>query len=117
MIFSVASTSANCHCMLRHRVLLPYMPQQRRACGDEFEQRQACPSRLLFLCSVLAQVHRARIEARAEGEASAEERFAAALAHERAELDKQARSLLSAYGTWLPCPRLRVQSVCAVGSE
>ncbi len=41
----------------------------------------------------------ARAEARAE-EAAAEEQFVAALALERAELDKQARSLLCMCGTW-----------------
>ncbi len=40
----------------------------------------------------------ARAEARAE-EAAAEEQFVAALALERAELDKQARSLLCMCGT------------------
>jgi len=39
-------------------------------------------------------VHQARIEGRAEAEAAAAERGTAALAHERAERDKQARSSL-----------------------
>jgi len=38
-------------------------------------------------------VHQACIEARAEAEAAAEQRFAAALAHERTKLAKQASSL------------------------
>jgi hypothetical protein len=45
-------------------------------------------------------VHQARTEARAEAEAAAEQRAAAALALERAELDKQARSLLCICGSW-----------------
>ena len=36
-----------------------------------------------------AQVHQARAEAEAVAEAAAEQRVASALAHERAELDKQ----------------------------
>jgi hypothetical protein len=39
-------------------------------------------------------VDRARAEARAEAEAAAEQRLAAALALERAELDKQVQPLL-----------------------
>ncbi len=41
----------------------------------------------------------ARTEARAEAEAAAEQRLAAALALERAELVKQARGLLCTCGT------------------
>jgi len=41
-------------------------------------------------------VHQARAEARAEAEAAAEQRLAAALALERAELDKQVQLMLSA---------------------
>jgi len=36
-----------------------------------------------------AEVHQARAEARAEAEAAAERHFAAALVHQRAELNKQ----------------------------
>ncbi len=43
-------------------------------------------------------MHQARTEVRAEAEAAAEQRFAAALAFERAELVKQARSLLCTCG-------------------
>jgi len=50
-----------------------------------------------------AQVHQARTEARAEAEAAAEQRIAAALALERAELVKQARGLSCTCGAW-PCP-------------
>jgi len=39
-------------------------------------------------------VHQARAEARAEAEAAAEQRLAAALALERAELDKQVQLML-----------------------
>jgi len=39
-------------------------------------------------------VHQARTEARAEAEAAAKERFAVALPHVCAELDKRVRSLL-----------------------
>ncbi len=39
-------------------------------------------------------MHRARAEARAEAEAAAELRFAAALAHERAHIDKQVQPSL-----------------------
>ncbi len=45
-------------------------------------------------------MHQARTEARAEAEAAAEQRVAAALAHERAELVKQACSLSCTCGTW-----------------
>jgi len=45
-------------------------------------------------------VHQARTEARAEAEAAAEQRVAAALADERAELVKQARRRLCRCGTW-----------------
>jgi hypothetical protein len=43
----------------------------------------------------------ARTEALDEVEAAAEQRFAAALARERAELDKQARSQSCTRGAWL----------------
>jgi len=43
----------------------------------------------------------ARTEALDEVEAAAEQRFAAALARERAELAKQARSLSWMRGSWL----------------
>ncbi len=43
-------------------------------------------------------MHQSRIEAHAEAEAAAEQRVAAALALERAELDKQARSWLCMCG-------------------
>ncbi len=43
----------------------------------------------------------ARTEAHDEVEAAAEQRCAAALALERAEADKQARSLTSMQGAWL----------------
>jgi len=46
-------------------------------------------------------VRHARTEARAEAEAAAEQRLAAALAHKRAELVKQARSLSCMCGSWL----------------
>ncbi len=45
-------------------------------------------------------MHQARTEARAEAEAAAEQQFATALALERAELVKQARSLSCTCGTW-----------------
>ena len=45
----------------------------------------------------------ARTEALDKVEAAAEQRFAAALALERAELVQQARGLLCTRGTW-PCP-------------
>ncbi len=48
---------------------------------------------------------------------AAEQRFAAALAHERAELAKQARSLLCTRGAWLDCPSLVSQRVCATDCE
>ncbi len=51
----------------------------------------------------------ARSEARAEAEAAAEQRLAAALALERAEIVKQARSLLCARGGWLQRPSLVLQ--------
>jgi len=65
------------------------------------------PDLLLMPCSQssCAQVHQARTEARAEAEAAAEQRIAAALALERAELVKQARGLLCTCGAW-PCPYL-----------
>jgi len=44
-------------------------------------------------------VHQARAEACGEAEAAAEQRLAAALALERAELVKQARGLLCTCGT------------------
>jgi len=50
-------------------------------------------------------VHRVRAEVRAEAEAAAEQRVAAALALERAEFVKQARSLLCTCGAW-PCLNL-----------
>jgi len=61
-------------------------------------------------------VHQACAEARAEAEAAAEQRVATALALERAELDKQARSLLCMCGnrhvrSTLPWPVL-VHCVC-----
>ncbi len=43
----------------------------------------------------------ARTEALNEVEAAAEQRYAAAMARERAEADKQARSLLCTRGVWL----------------
>ncbi len=56
-------------------------------------------------------MHRARAEARAEAEAAVEQRLAAALAHERAHLDKQVQLTLFVrhfgsalawfYGVWL----------------
>ncbi len=48
--------------------------------------------------SNIAQVSEVSTEARAEAEAAAEERFAAALEHERAELVKQARGRLCICG-------------------
>jgi len=54
-------------------------------------------------------VHQARTEARAEAEAAAEQRVAAALALERAELDKQARSLLCMCSDRQECLSLVVQ--------
>ncbi len=48
----------------------------------------------------------ARTEALDEVEAAAEQRFAAALARERADLAKQARSLLCMRGRLLPRPSL-----------
>jgi hypothetical protein len=54
----------------------------------------------------------ARNEARAEVGA-AEQRFTAALAHERAEFAKQARSLLCMRGRWLHRLSLVLQRVCA----
>jgi len=59
----------------------------------------------------------ARIEALDEMEAAAEQRFTTALARERAELAKQARSLLCTRGSWLQRPSLvrrgmYAESVC-----
>jgi len=48
--------------------------------------------------SYAAQVNQARTEARAAAEAATEERCAAALQHQRAELVKQARSWLCTCG-------------------
>jgi len=60
-----------------------------------------------------AQVLLARTEALDEVEAAVEQRFAAALARERAELAKQARSLLCTRGSWLQRPSLVPQSLYA----
>jgi len=65
------------------------------------------------LLSNSAQVHQARTVARAEAEAAAEQRVAAALAHEHAELAKQARSLLCKRSSRLRCPSLVLRRVCA----
>ena len=55
---------------------------------------QACPTACrALLIEQFCQVHQARAEAR-ETEAAAEQRFAAALALERAELDKQVQHSL-----------------------
>jgi len=61
----------------------------------------------------------ARTEALDDVEAAAEQRFAAALAHERAELAKQARSLSWMRGSWLQRLSQVQQSMCAThrGSE
>ena len=64
-----------------------------------------------------AQVLLARTEALDEVEAAAEQRFAAALAHERAELAKQARSLLCMHGRLLQRPSLVLQSKYATDRE
>ena len=63
------------------------------------------PDLLMMPCSQssCAQVHQARTEARAAAEAAADQRIAAALALERAELVKQARDLSCACGA-SPCP-------------
>jgi len=52
--------------------------------------------------SNITQVHQARAEARAEAEAAAEQRSAAALEQQRAELVKQARSWLCTCGNGVP---------------
>ncbi len=67
---------------------------QHEAWGGGTAQLEASLSLHNVLCFAdramhSAQVHQARAEARAEAEAAAEQRVAAALAHERAELDKQ----------------------------
>ena len=76
--------------------------------GDELQCAEA-PVLLKTLCSQRSstQVHQARTEARAEAEAAAEQRVAAALALERAELDKQVRrdgcmrhASVAAWGAW-----------------
>ncbi len=59
-------------------------------------------------------MHQARAEACGEAEAAAEQRLAAALALERAELVKQARGLLCTCGTW-PCPYLLCGDQSATG--
>jgi hypothetical protein len=51
-------------------------------------------------------VHQARVEGRAEAEAAAAERGTAALAHERAERDKQARSSFYVCRSPLRCASL-----------
>ncbi len=58
----------------------------------------------------------ARIEAHDEVEA-AEQRFTAALAHDRAQLAKQARSLLSTHGRWLQGPSLVLLILYATDHE
>jgi hypothetical protein len=59
----------------------------------------------------------ARTEALEEVEAAAEQRFAEALAHERAELGKQARSLLCMFSIWLQRPSLVPQRLYATDCE
>ncbi len=59
----------------------------------------------------------ARTEALDEVEAAAEQRFAAALARERAELAKQARSLSGMCGSWLHRPSLVRESLHATDCE
>jgi len=62
-------------------------------------------------------VLQAHAEARAAMEAAAEQRLAAALARERAQADKQARSLLCTHGPWLHRPSLVLQRVYAADRE
>jgi len=65
-------------------------------------------------------VDQARTEARAEAEVATEQRVAAALALERAELDKQARSWLCMCGVMgcsLHCPGLCWCTVCAANAS
>ncbi len=59
----------------------------------------------------------AHAEARAAMEAAAEQRLAAALARERAQADKQARSLLCTHGPWLHRLSLVLQRVYAADRE
>ncbi len=59
----------------------------------------------------------ARTEALDEVEAAAEQRFAAALARERADLAKQARSLSCMRSSWLQRPSLVQQSMRAIPRE
>ncbi len=62
-------------------------------------------------------MHRARAEARAEAEAEAQLRFAATLAHERAEPDKQVQlSLFVRQCVFMHRPSLLLQSVHAPDS-
>ncbi len=66
-------------------------------------------------------MEQARGETRAEAEAAAEQRFAAALALERVEFNKQARSWLNMRGNRdiaaLPWPPLHCCTVCASECE
>jgi len=92
----------------RLRTRPPYMPSvwQHGPCsGDELVGRSRYYPKLtrhaLLMTkeSNFGQVHQARTEARAEAEAAAEQRSAAALEHQRAELVKQARSRLCVCGS------------------
>jgi len=62
-------------------------------------------------------VHQARTEARAEAEAAAEQRIAAALALERTELDKQARSWLCMCRSRLHRLSQVLQQMCTTDCE
>ncbi len=85
--------------------------------GDECKRHPPHYDVHALLTKKSAQVLLARTEALDEVEAAAEQRFAAALARERGELDKQARSLRCMCSSWLQRPSLVLQSMYAKDRE
>jgi hypothetical protein len=88
---------------------------QHGAWGGGAAQLEASLSLHYVLCFADQAIHSAQVhKARAEAEAAAEQRLAAALARERAELDKQVQLMLFVQQCGSALPGLVLRSVDAL---